>query len=152
MRNSPLIIFGIAAAGLAAMPLVAATGPSVSTNSELIAAVIQAVERDYVHPVQADLLTKDALKGMLTRHPHSDYMDEQEYRQAQADIGGKFGGIGIEISTQVGIPKVIAPIDGTPAARAGIEPGDLIISIAGQSTSGMDPAKVVSATAIPAAQ
>jgi carboxyl-terminal processing protease len=65
--------------------------------------------------------------------------------QAQADIGGKFGGIGIEISTQDGVPKVIAPIDGTPAAQAGIEPGDLIVSIGGQSTSGMDPVKIIGA-------
>jgi carboxyl-terminal processing protease len=72
-------------------------------------------------------------------------MDEQEYYQAQADIGGKFGGIGIEISTQDGVPKVIAPIDGTPAAQAGIEPGDLIVSIGGQSTSGMDPVKIIGA-------
>jgi carboxyl-terminal processing protease len=146
MRNSRLIAIGIAAAGLAAIPLVAATSSSAPTNLELITAVMQAVEHDYVHPVGPDVLTKDALKGMLTRlDPHSDYLDEQEYRQSQADIGGKFGGIGIEISTQDGVPKVIAPIDGTPAAQAGIEPGDLIISIGGQSTSGMDPVKIIGA-------
>jgi carboxyl-terminal processing protease len=146
MRNSCLIAIGIAGAGLAAVSLVAATSSPAPNNLELIAGVIQAVERDYVHPVGPDLLTKDALKGMLTRlDPHSDYMDEQEYRQSQADIGGKFGGIGIEISTQGGVPKVIAPIDGTPAAQAGIEPGDLIVSIGDQSTSGMDSAKIIGA-------
>jgi carboxyl-terminal processing protease len=135
MRNSCLIAIGIAGAGLAAVSLVAATSSPAPNNLELIAGVIQAVERDYVHPVGPDLLTKDALKGMLTRlDPHS-----------QADIGGKFGGIGIEISTQGGVPKVIAPIDGTPAAQAGIEPGDLIVSIGDQSTSGMDPAKIIGA-------
>jgi carboxyl-terminal processing protease len=146
MRNSRLIAIGVAAAGLAAIPLVAATSSSAPANLELVTAIMQAVERDYVHPVGPDLLTKNALKGMLTRlDPHSDYMDEQEYHQAQADIGGKFGGIGIEISTQDGVPKVIAPIDGTPAAQAGIEPGDLIVSIGGQSTSGMDPVKIIGA-------
>jgi len=146
MRNSHLIAIGIAAAGLAAIPLVAATSSSAPTDLELITGIMQVVERDYVHPVGPDLLTKDALKGMLTRlDPHSDYMDEGEYRQAQADIGGKFGGIGIEISTQGGVPKVIAPIDGTPAAQAGIEPGDLIVSIGRLSTSGMDPAKIIGA-------
>jgi hypothetical protein len=121
MRNSRLIAISVAAAGLAALSLVAATSSPAPNNLELIAGVMQAVERDYVHPVGPDLLTKDALKGMLTRlDPHSDYMDEQEYRQSQADIGGKFGGIGVEISTQGGVPKVIAPIDGAPAAQAGI--------------------------------
>jgi carboxyl-terminal processing protease len=67
---------------------------------------MQVVERDYVHPVGPDLLTKDALKGMLTRlDPHSDYMDEGEYRQAQADIGGKFGGIGMKFRPRVGYPR-----------------------------------------------
>jgi carboxyl-terminal processing protease len=108
--------------------------------------VIQVVERDYVHPIEPERLIKDALKGMLSRlDPCSDYMDEQEYRQAQADIRGRFGGIGVEVSIHDGKPKVIAPINGTPAAHAGIEPGDLIISIGGQSTQGMDQAKVIDA-------
>jgi carboxyl-terminal processing protease len=144
MNNFRPIAIGIAAAAVAAISLVAATSSPAPNNLELIAGAMQTIERDYVHPVRPDLLTKDAPKGMLTRlDPHSDYMDEQEYRQSQADIGGKFGGIGIEISTQGGVPKVIATIDGTPAAQAGIEPGDLIVSIGGQSTSGMDPAKII---------
>jgi carboxyl-terminal processing protease len=107
---------------------------------------MQDVQRDYVRPVQVDVLAKNALKGMLTRlDPHSDYFDEQEYREMQADVSGKFGGIGIEISVEDGVPKVIAPIDGTPAAKAHLEPGDLIVDIAGQSTQGMDSAKVINA-------
>jgi carboxyl-terminal processing protease len=154
MRNSRLIAIGIAAAGLAAIPLVATTNLpvrsnlelSVPFNLELIVGVIQVVERDYVHPIEPERLIKDALKGMLSRlDPHSDYMDEQEYRQAQADIRGRFGGIGVEVSIHDGKPKVIAPINGTPAAHAGIEPGDLIISIGGQSTQGMDQAEVIDA-------
>jgi C-terminal processing protease CtpA/Prc len=146
MRNSHLIAIGIAAADLAAIPPVAATSSSAPTNLELFTAGMQAVERDYVHPVGPNLLTKDPLKWMLTRiDPHSGYVDEQEYRQAQVDIGGKFGGISIEISIQDGVPKVIAPIDGTPAAQAGIEPGDLILSVDGQSRSGMGPPKIIGA-------
>jgi carboxyl-terminal processing protease len=72
-------------------------------------------------------------------------LDEQEYREAQADINGKFGGIGIEISVQDGIPKIIVPFDGTPAAKAHLEPGDLIVGIGGQSTQGMDSAQVINA-------
>ena len=101
---------------------------------------MQIVEQAYVHQVAPDQLTEDALKGMLTRlDPHSDYMNEQEYKDSEADISGLFGGLGIEISEERGVPKVISPIDDTPAARAPAgSPGDLIVSIDGQSTHGMD--------------
>ena len=81
---------------------------------------------------------------MLTRlDPHSDYMDEQEFKESEADINGKFGGLGIQISEEHGVPKVISPIDGTPAAHAGLQPGDLIVGIDGASAQGMDLSKVV---------
>jgi carboxyl-terminal processing protease len=111
----------------------------------LIGGVIQLVQRDYVHPVSAGELTDDALKGMLTRlDPHSDYMNQEEFEETQSDISGKFGGLGIQISEQNGVPKVISPIDGTPAAKAGIQPGDLIVSIDGKSTQGQSLNKIVS--------
>ncbi|WP_246775171.1 S41 family peptidase [Bradyrhizobium diazoefficiens] len=81
---------------------------------------------------------------MLNRlDPHSDYMDEGEFKQSQADMAGRFGGLGIQISEQDGLPKVISPIDGTPAARAGIEPGDQILLINHASARGMPLSKVV---------
>jgi carboxyl-terminal processing protease len=111
----------------------------------LLAGVIEFVHRAYVHPVGSDELTKDALKGMLTRlDPHSDYMDAQEFKQSQADLSGSFGGLGMEISEQNEIPKVISPVDGTPAARAGLEPGDQIILINHSSTQGVSLPEVVS--------
>ena len=143
MRTSKLIAIGIVL-GFAAIPLVAIPASSTLSYLELIAGIMQEVQRDYVHPIQMDVLAKNALKGMLTRlDPHSDYLDEQEYRETQADISGKFGGIGIEISVEDGVPKIIAPIDGTPAAKAHLEPGDLIVGIGGQSTQGMDSVKVI---------
>src|SRR5581483_7700592 len=118
-------------------------GPS-NTDLALIAGVMQIVERGYVRPVGPDDLTKDALKGMLSRlDPHSDYMDEQEFKQSRADLAGEFGGLGIEITQVGGVPKVISPIDGTPAAHAGIQPGDLIVAIDGQATHGVDLSKIV---------
>jgi carboxyl-terminal processing protease len=145
MRTTKLIAIGTVL-GFAAIPLVAIPASSTLSYLELIAGIMQEVQRDYVRPVQVDVLAKNALKGMLTRlDPHSDYLDEQEYRETQADISGKFGGIGIEISVEDGVPKVIAPIDGTPAAKAHLEPGDLIVDIGGQSTQGMDSAKVIHA-------
>jgi carboxyl-terminal processing protease len=145
MRPAKLIAIGIVL-GFAAIPLVAILASTTLGYLELIAGIMQEVQRDYVHPVQVDVLAKNALKpSHEARNLHSDYLDEQEYRETQADISGKFGGIGIEIAVEDGVPKVIAPIDGTPAAKAHLEPGDLIVSIGGQSTQGMDTAKVINA-------
>jgi carboxyl-terminal processing protease len=132
---------GLVAASVAAAMV--SSGPSRS-DLVLLAGVIQLVQRDYVHPIDSPELTEDALKGMLSRlDPHSAYMNEQEFHQSQQEFSGKFGGIGIEISDQNGIPVVVSPVDGTPAAKAGLQPGDLIISVNGQSTNGMDPTHVV---------
>jgi len=136
------------AAATAAGPLARSAGAERSELSAsdlaFIGGVIELVEHNYVHSVGASELTKDALKGMLARlDPHSDYMDEEEFKQSQGSITGRFGGLGMEISQQAGLPKVISPIDGTPAARAGLQPGDLILSIDRQSTHGMDLTKVV---------
>jgi carboxyl-terminal processing protease len=104
-----------------------------------IGEVMNEVQKDYVVPVTRRELVEDALRGMLTRlDPHSDYMDQQQYRQMTAVTRGQFGGIGIELTLENRVPEVIAPIDGTPAARAGLEPGDRIIKINGQATDGMD--------------
>jgi carboxyl-terminal processing protease len=147
MRNARRIVVGVLAVGLAALPLVAIgarTNGASRLDLALIDGVIAIVEATYVHPVDSHDLTKDALKGMLNRlDPHSDYMDEEEFKQTQSTISGEFGGLGIEISEQGGIPKVIAPIEGTPAARAGLQPGDLIVSINGESAQDMNLDKVV---------
>jgi carboxyl-terminal processing protease len=144
-----LMVSVIAAASVVAVPLVAAIARNdaepAASNLALLAGVIQLVRRDYVHPVGWDKLTKDALKGMLSRlDPHSDYMDAEEFKQSQADIAGRFGGLGMQISEQDGVPKIISPIDGTPAARAGLEPGDDIVLIDHSSTQGISLPKVVS--------
>lgn len=148
MTKARLLIATSLCACLVALPLVTAFAmqrnePDVAELG-LIASVIQLVHRDYVHPIGSDELTNDVLKGMLNRlDPHSDYMDEGEFKQSQADMAGRFGGLGIQISEQDGLPKVISPIDGTPAARAGIEPGDQILLIDHASARGMPLSKVV---------
>jgi carboxyl-terminal processing protease len=110
----------------------------------LLQTVARVVQRNYVEPVSSDDLTRDALKGMLTRlDPHSDYMDQDQYQQMNAVTRGQFGGIGIELTLEGKVPEVIAPIDGTPAANAGIEPGDRIVKIDGLATTGMDVETVV---------
>ncbi|HTV44442.1 MAG TPA: S41 family peptidase [Stellaceae bacterium] len=110
----------------------------------LLQDVARQVQANYVAPVSGKELTTDALKGMLTRlDPHSDYMDEEQYREMIAMTRGQFGGIGIELTLEGRVPEVIAPIEGTPAADAGVEPGDRIVKIDGQATSGMDVERVV---------
>jgi carboxyl-terminal processing protease len=126
-----------AGAGTAAYP----AGPG---DLGLIQEVMKQVERNYVAPVTGNDLAKDALKGMLTRlDPHSDYMDQDQYQQMTAVTRGQFGGIGVELTLEGKVPEVISPIDGTPAADAGIEPGDRIVKIDGQPTTGMDVEEIV---------
>src|SRR5258708_11587040 len=96
------------------------------------------VHSSYVEPVKDDGLMKDSLKGMLTGlDPHSDYRDEDEYREMLADSHGEFAGIGTELTRDESHPKIISPIDDTPAARAGLKPGDVILRIDGHPTEGM---------------
>ncbi len=100
--------------------------------------VYGAIKSSYVEPVSDQTLINDAIKGLFSDlDPHSVYLDEEGYKQMQDITRGGFGGLGIEIGTQDGMPKVIAPIEDTPAARAGILTGDVITQIDGVPTKGM---------------
>ena len=96
------------------------------------------IKREYVEPVEDKKLLEDAIRGMLSGlDPHSFYLNREEYRNMQVDASGEFGGLGIEVGMENGLVKVIAPIDDTPAARAGIRAEDLITRIDGKPTKGM---------------
>jgi carboxyl-terminal processing protease len=139
--SAVLVLSGCNSAGAGANTVAAAGDP---VDLGLIEDVVKQVEKNYVEPVPQQRLVEDALKGMLSRlDPHSDYMDEDQYRQMTAVTRGKFGGIGIELTLEARVPEVIAPIEGTPAANAGIEPGDRIVKIDGLPTTGMDVEAVV---------
>lgn len=104
----------------------------------LIQGVMKLVQQKYVEPVADDKLVGNALRGMLTGlDPHSDYMDEPAFQRMRSDTRGEFGGVGLQLTLTNGVPTVIAPIDDTPAAKAGINPGDRIIKIDDQATEGM---------------
>ncbi|MCS4505394.1 hypothetical protein KBTX_03259 [wastewater metagenome] len=91
------------------------------------------IQRGYVESVSDRDLMENAIRGMLSGlDPHSAYLDPQAYKDLQAGTSGEFGGLGIEVGDENGFVKVIAPIDGTPAEKAGIQAGDLIIRIDGQ--------------------
>ena len=118
--------------------------PISQSDLDLIQRTMREVEKSYVEPVKPGDLTSNALKGMLTRlDPHSDYMSETEFHDLMATTSGQFGGVGIEISVDDGVPQVISAIEGTPAAAAGLAPGDRIIKADGQALVGMDIEEVV---------
>src|ERR1051326_8126599 len=122
----------------------AADQPGGAANLGLVEDAMRQVEKSYVVPVQPNKLVDGALKGMLTKlDPHSDYMTEREYRELMATTSGQFGGIGIEVSVEEGVPQVVSAIDGTPAGAAGIEPGDRIVKADGVAIVGMDIGEVV---------
>src|SRR5690606_31246172 len=100
--------------------------------------VYGAIKSSYVEPVSDQELIDEAIRGLFADlDPHSTYLDEEAYKQMQDITRGGFGGLGIEIGTEDGMPKVIAPIEDTPAARAGILTGDLIVRIDDEPTKGM---------------
>jgi carboxyl-terminal processing protease len=89
--------------------------------------VFERIRRDYVEPVDDKKMIEAAINGMLTSlDPHSSYLDAKEFENMQVQTRGEFGGLGIEVSMEGGLVKVISPIDDTPASRAGIKTGDYI--------------------------
>lgn len=106
--------------------------------------VFARVKNDYVEPISDKKLIESAINGMVSSlDPHSVFLDENAYKDLQSATTGKFGGIGAEIGSEDGMVKVIAPIDDTPAARAGIRAGDLIVKIDDESTRGLTVQKAV---------
>jgi len=96
------------------------------------------IKRDYVEEVDDKKLITDAISGMLTGlDPHSAYLDEQAFNELREGTSGEFGGLGIEVGMEDGFIKVIAPIDDTPAKKAGIKSGDLIVRLNEKSVKGM---------------
>ena len=105
---------------------------------ETLADVLSIVEQNYVEPVEPSKLVTGAINGMLrSLDPHSSYMTPELYKEMQVETEGEFGGIGIEITIKDDLLTVVAPIEDTPAWRAGIQPGDRIIKVDGTSTMDM---------------
>ncbi|HOB62461.1 MAG TPA: S41 family peptidase [Candidatus Competibacteraceae bacterium] len=100
--------------------------------------VLDAIKEDYVEPVKDKELLENAIRGMLSNlDPHSAYLDAEAFQDLQIGTSGEFGGLGIEVGQEDGFIKVITPIDDTPAQRAGIKAGDLIIRLDDTSVKGM---------------
>lgn len=92
--------------------------------------ILNRVKTDYVEPVEDKTLLENAVRGMLSGlDPHSAYLDKSEFKEMNIATSGKFGGLGIEVQMQDGFVRVVSPIDDTPAAKAGVQAGDLIVKI-----------------------
>ncbi len=100
--------------------------------------VFSRIKADYVEPVDDKKLLRDAIQGMLAGlDPHSSYLDPEGVKDLRVGTEGKFGGLGIEVTMEDGLVKVISPIEDTPAARAGIKPGDFIVRLDEKPVKGM---------------
>jgi carboxyl-terminal processing protease len=100
--------------------------------------VLERVRAEYVDPVNDKELIENAINGMLTGlDPHSSYMNAKAFKDMQVQTKGEFGGLGIEVTEEKGLIKVVSPIDDTPAAKAGIKPGDIITALDGKTVIGL---------------
>ena len=106
---------------------------------ELFGDVFERVRSHYVEPTNDQKLIDSAINGMLrSLDPHSSYLNEDSYREMKVQTRGEFGGLGIEVTLEQGYVRVVSPIDGTPAARAGLETGDLITHLDDKSILGLN--------------
>ena len=104
----------------------------------MFAEIFGRIKKDYVEPVSDRELLDYAIRGMLDGlDPHSSYLDEDDFKEMQEGTSGEFGGLGIEVGTEDGFIKVIAPIDDTPAHQAGVQAGDLIIRLDDKPVKGI---------------
>ena len=111
---------------------------------KLLGDVFERVRADYVEEVSDEQLINYAIEGMLANlDPHSSYLDAKNYQDMQVQTKGEFGGLGIEVTMEDGWVKVVSPIDDTPAFRAGVEAGDLITHLDGESVQGLTLAEAV---------
>ncbi|MGQ3888019.1 S41 family peptidase [Legionella sp. CNM-1927-20] len=99
---------------------------------------ISEIKKYYVKPVDDKKLFDNAIRGMLTGlDPHSDYLDENDFKDLQTSTAGEFGGLGIEVTMEEGVIKVVTPLVDTPAFRAGIKAGDYIVKLGNKSVQGI---------------
>ena len=111
---------------------------SVYQQLDLFGDVFERIRAQYVEEVQTDELVEAAINGMLTSlDPHSSFMSAKDFEDMQVQTRGEFGGLGIEVTQEEGFIKVVSPMDDTPAAKAGIQAGDFITHVNGESVLGL---------------
>ena len=141
LKTTTAVLVGMVV-GAVVVPGVGPEAQSASSDTfrslKLFGDVFERVRAEYVEEVGDQALIETAINGMLASlDPHSSYLDAEKYRDMQVQTRGGFGGLGIEVTMENGLVKVVSPIDDTPAARAGIEAGDMITHIDGEPVMGL---------------
>src|SRR5471032_344282 len=149
MRRTILILLGAASAAaltlFAIQPQIVGLGSSAKAAAadtyrqlNLFGDVFERVRADYVEKPDDAKLIESAINGMLAGlDPHSSYMDPKSFRDMQVQTRGEFGGLGIEVTMEEGLIKVVAPIDETPAAKAGVMTNDIVTKLDGEQVQGL---------------
>lgn len=149
LRQAGLIFIGLCAGVLISLNFPANAdkadqAPLPMEELRALADVFNAIKQGYVEPVEDKRLITEAISGMLTGlDPHSAYLDAEAFKDLQVGTQGEFGGLGIEVGMEDGFVKVISPIEDTPAFRAGVKAGDLIVKLDDTSVKGMTLADAV---------
>ena len=137
------IAFGATAFAFLSSPIGAQQSTGANTSEtyrqlNLFGEIFERVRADFVEKQTDEELIEAAINGMLTAlDPHSGYMNAKTFRNMQVQTRGEFGGLGIEVTMEQGFVKVVSPIDDTPAARAGLKPGDFITHLDGEQIQGL---------------
>ena len=142
LKVAGILAVGAVAGALATMQLQAVARSSMSPlpleQVQQLAVVFDRIKTEYVEPIDEKKLINDAIAGMVSGlDPHSQYFDKKSWKEFREETGGKFIGIGIEMGMEDGVIKVVSPIEGSPAFRAGLKPGDLITRIDDTPVKGM---------------
>ncbi len=125
-------------AGVATVTAQSSNSSDTYRQLNLFGDVFERVRAEYVEPVTDEQLIESAINGMLTSlDPHSSYLNKKSFQDMQVQTRGEFGGLGIEVTMENGLVKVVSPIDDTPAFRAGLQPGDLIVQLNGEAVMGL---------------
>jgi carboxyl-terminal processing protease len=134
-----LLVFGLGISiGLSRSPKVSALSTDVYEDLKIFTDVLGLLQKEYVEETNSKDLVYGAVKGMLeTLDPHSAFMPPSVYKEMQEETKGRFEGLGIEITLKEGVLTVVSPIEDTPAFRAGIQAGDQILKIDGESTKNL---------------
>jgi carboxyl-terminal processing protease len=129
-----VVLLGISAA----VPQTAKSNSDTYRQLNLFAEVFERVRSDYVEEVSDETLVESAINGMLSSlDPHSSYLNAKNFQDMQVQTRGEFGGLGIEVTMENGLVKVVSPIDDTPAAKAGLKPNDFITHLDGEPIAGL---------------
>ncbi|HVZ69171.1 MAG TPA: S41 family peptidase [Rhizomicrobium sp.] len=141
MKRIAFVVLGMVLGFGAAITLLPAQGANdmgAYRQLDLFSDAFERVRANYVRPVDDSELVDNAIEGMVSAlDPHSSYMDAKSFADMQIQTKGEFGGLGIEVTMEDGLVKVVSPIDDTPAAKAGIKPGDFIAAIDNAPVQGM---------------